>query len=101
MLPPMVMSLWNVIYRACWMILCIMLVGAAVHIFVPKLHEYRANQRLKAVLLDDQRQKEEMIKILKTKQQRFVEDREFVEQLAHDLGLARPGEVLFKFVDEP
>jgi cell division protein FtsB len=92
--------MWQLIYRSAWVALFVMgLVGASVA-FIPKWQEHRALQRQRAAAEEALRDEEEMLKVLKMKQERFQRDPRFVEQIAHDLGMAKPDEVIFKFHDE-
>ena len=89
--------MWQLIYRSAWVALFIMgMIGATVA-FLPKWREHRQLQRERAAAEEALRLEEEMLKVLKMKQERFQRDPRFVEQIAHDLGMARPDEVIFKF----
>lgn len=90
---------WNLIYRVLWALLAVVFVIAAVLLFQPKLRQLRATQAEKARLEELERLDRELLQALKEKQDRFARDPRFVEQVAHDMGMARPGEVLFKFDD--
>ena len=90
---------WNLVYRASWVALVIVLVVGAVVAARPKWQQYREYQRRQSRLEADARLQEEMLHTLKEKQQRFHDDPVFLEQIAHDLGLAKPGEVIIRFPD--
>lgn len=45
-------------------------------------------------------EEEECIKQYKIKQSKFPNDKVFVQQLAHELGMAKSNEVLISFTDE-
>jgi hypothetical protein len=90
---------WNLIYRVTWGLLAIVATVAAIMMFRPKLHQHRATLAEKTHLEELERQDRELLQALKEKQDRFARDPRFVEQVAHDMGMARPGEVLFKFED--
>ncbi len=95
------MSYWNVIYRTAWLALAIMTLIGVLCLFLPRWREYHEYQRRRAELADQVRLEEEMLRVLRTRQERFRQDPRFVEQMAHDLGMARPGETLFKFRNDP
>lgn len=91
------MSYWVVIYRTGWIALAVLgLVGASVA-FVPKWNEYRGYQRRNTEMAREEALEQEMLNLLKSKQERFRTDPRFVARIAHDLGLARSNEVIFRF----
>ncbi len=93
---PRIMSYWVVIYRVGWLALVVLgVVGASV-VFVPKWNEYRDYQRRNSEMAREVALEDEMLKLLKGKQDRFRTDPRFLERIAHDLGLARSNEVLFR-----
>jgi hypothetical protein len=90
-------SYWVVIYRTGWIALAgLGLVGASVA-FVPKWKEYRDYQRRNAEMAREEALEQEMLNLLKSKQERFRTDPRFVVRIAHDLGLARSNEVIFRY----
>lgn len=91
------MRLWNLLYRGAWIALAALIAAGAAGMIVPKWREYRAAQARKAEAEERVRLEEEMLGLLKERQERFARDPRFVQQLAHDLGMARPNEVLFRF----
>lgn len=90
---------WNLIYRVAWGVLALVVAVSTVMMFRPKVRELRATQAEIARLEELERQDRELLQALKEKQDRFARDPRFVEQVAHDMGMARPGEILFKFDD--
>ena len=94
------MSYWVGVYRSAWVALAVLALAGAAVLFAPKWKEHREYQRRQAEAADKLRLEEEMLKILKMKEDRFQRDPRFVEQIAHDLGLAKTNEVIFKFHDE-
>lgn len=95
------MNTWIVIYRMSWAVLIILgCIGASVF-FVPKWKEYREYQRKHAEMSAQIELEEEMINLLRAKQERFRTDPRFVERVARDLGLARSNEVIFRFDSDP
>ena len=91
------MSYWVAIYKFMWGALIALLLLGAAFAFIPKWREYSEYQRRRAEAADRIRLEEEMLKVLKNKQDRFMRDPRFVTQIAHDLGLASTNELIIKF----
>jgi cell division protein FtsB len=68
-------------------------------VFMPKVKAIREHQRRKAALMAENRALEETIRDRRNKRERFATDPEFVERTAHDAGLIRSDEVVFKFTN--
>ena len=94
------MSYWVTVYRSAWVALAVLALAGSTVLFTPKWKEYREYQRRQADAADKLRLEEEELKVLKMKEERFQRDPRFVEEIAHDLGLAKSNEVIFKFHDE-
>lgn len=95
------MNFWTTLSRISQGILAVLLFALLWHYFYPKYTIYRDLQQREAQLREDVRLEEEMLQILKTKQERLRNDPRFVEKIAREeLGLAKPGETVFKFVDD-
>ena len=94
------MNPWVVIYRFAWFTLGGLLLIAMLCLFSPQYKQYREYQRTEAELEDQIRLEEEMLTLLKRKQEQFRSDPRFVEKIAHEFGLAKQDEVIFKFMDE-
>ena len=95
------MNLWIFIYRFSWSILAVLAFAALITAFAPPIRQFRELQHKQAQLEEEVRLEEEMLKYLKTKQERLLNDPRFVEKIAREeLGLAKPGETIFKFVDD-
>ncbi len=95
------MSVWTVIYRLSCLTIAGMLAVGVARLVWPKWREIQEYRRRRDELAREIALEEEMIRILRRKQERFRTDPAFVERLAHDLGLARSNEVLFRIVAEP
>jgi cell division protein FtsB len=95
------MKLWMMIMRVLQGLFVALLAALVILLFEPKLREYQDLRRLEAQRRAEVREQEERHKALRMKQERFVNDPRFVETLAHDLGLARSNEVLFRIQTEP
>ena len=97
------MNIWVLIYRFAWTVLAALLLLLLVAAFYPRVRQYHELQQQQAKMEEDLRLEEEMLKHLKMKQDRLLNDPRFVEKIAReDLGLTKPGETVFKFTeDEP
>ena len=95
------MSFWRNLYRVFLIVAAALVVVIVVRFFMPKFQEER---RLRARLEEarqDVRRTAETLRDLKLKQERLREDPRYVEKIAREeLGLAKPGETVFRFVDE-
>jgi cell division protein FtsB len=89
------------IYRIGWITLAVLVVIAVTAMFVPQFKQYHELRRKEAALQDEIRLEEEMVKHLKNQQERLRSDPRFVEKLAREeLGYAKPGETVFRFIDD-
>jgi len=96
------MSIWVIIHRiSAALILAVIIVWAG-SIFYPKIkmiHELGGKQKQIEQKIDAD---EEILRHLREKQQRLLNDPRFVEKIAREeLGLAKEGETVVKFVDDP
>ncbi|MBR3582905.1 MAG: septum formation initiator family protein [Kiritimatiellae bacterium] len=95
------MSFWRNLYRVFLVAAAALVAVILVRFFMPKFQEER---RLRARLEEarqDVRRTAEQLRELKLKQERLREDPRYVEKIAReDLGLAKPGETVFRFVEE-
>jgi hypothetical protein len=92
---------WNVIYRyAALAAVLLALIGIG-FAFLPKVNQFRNYQETKYQLEEDIRIEEERIKELRLKQEKFSTDKHFVQKIAHEIGFAHEGEVIFQFNDQP
>jgi len=94
------MSHWVVIYRFAWITLTALVLIGVGFMFMPLVQQDREFQRREAVLREEIRVSEEQIRQLRINQERFQNDPAFIERIAHEMGLAKPDEVIFRFVDE-
>jgi cell division protein FtsB len=95
------MNFWRNVYRVFLILAFGLAVVIAVRVFVPKFQEeQRLRRRLEEARLDVQRTAERL-RQLKLKQERLREDPRYVEKIAREeLGYAKPGETVFRFVEE-
>ncbi|MBR4252138.1 MAG: septum formation initiator family protein [Kiritimatiellae bacterium] len=95
------MSFWRNLYRVFLVAAAALVAVILVRFFMPKFQEER---RLRARLEEarqDVRRTAEQLRELKLKQERLREDPRYVGKIAReDLGLAKPGETVFRFVEE-
>ena len=96
------MNVQKFIQRIC--LIAIVLLGAAIlafRFYVPKIREERAlKAELELKKQDFQREAEEL-RMLRLKQEKLQTDPHFIEKIAReDLGYSKPGETVFRFVDE-
>lgn len=94
------MNIWSIIYRFSWGLLAILIVIGFILIFTPKARKLAQLQRVKAEIEVRNAEKEEQIKALQIRQERFVSDPEFVEHTAREAGMVMEGEVVYKFTNE-
>ncbi len=91
------MNFWVMLYRFAWMVVIICCVIAIICVFVPRAHNYQELQRRKRSLEEGNSRLEARVRDLNDRQQRFRTDPEFVERLAREKGMAKPGETIFRF----
>jgi cell division protein FtsB len=95
------MSIWVFIYRFSWSLLAVMGLVAVIGSFYPPTRQFYDLRRKKVRIEEEIRAQEEVLRDLQRKQELLLRDPRFVERIAReDLGLARPGETVFKFQDE-
>jgi cell division protein FtsB len=95
------MNVGKFIQRICLILIVLLVVGIVIRLFLPILHRQRELRVREAeVQLDIQREAEQL-RLLKWKQEKLQEDPSFIEKTAREeLGYAKPGETVFRFVDE-
>lgn len=91
------MNFWAMVYRLAWIIVVICCVIAVICVFVPRAHNYQELQRRRRTLEEDSARIETRIRELNEKQRRFRNDPEYVERIAREQGMAKPGETIFRF----
>lgn len=80
-------------------VFCLLLIMLSVRIFMPKLSEVRKLQSRKLELKEEVTRLEERIKELKENQEKFSSDPDFVVRTAHEIGMVKTNETVFKFTD--
>ena len=95
------MNFWVFIYRTALVAVGILVIIGVIFMFLPQIEQQRELQRKEAQLQEEVRLKEELLQHLKRQQERLRSDPRFIEKIAREeFGLAKPGETVFKFVDE-
>ncbi len=95
------MNIWTFIIRASWVAIGILTVILIIGLFAPKVQQMRDLQSRESQLREEVQLEQEMLRHLQMKQERLRSDPRFVEKIAREeLGLAKPGETVFKFMDE-
>lgn len=96
------MSVWVLIYRVSSALVIAVAVIWIGSLFYPQIKQVRdLSSRQKEIESEIQRE-EEILRHLRLKQERLRNDPRYVEKIAREeLGLAKPGETVFKFVDDP
>ena len=92
---------WNVLYRYAVVAAILLALIGVVFSFFPKVTQFHSYQDTKAKLEAQIRAEEERIKELRLNQEKFSTDKHFVQKIAHDIGFAHEGEVIFQFNDSP
>ena len=95
------MTLLQIIYRTSLIVIAIAILTAFGMLLIPVLRNAQSLRTEKSVLEEEIAQKEARIRELKAYQERFVNDPDFVEHTARELGLITPGETLYEFDDKP
>lgn len=94
------MNLWVAIYRFAWSMLAVLLVLGVGCLFYPPVKRFNDLKQREARLDEETRFQEAMLRHLKNKQERLLTDSRFVERIARDeLGLSKPGEIIYKVAD--
>ena len=92
------MKFWLVVYWVFSVVFVVILIIGIANFFLPKIRQNREKQRKAAVLEEENRIKEDMVKQLREKQERFLSDPKYIERIAREeLGKARTGETIFRF----
>ena len=95
------MNFWKFIHRICLILIVALVLAIVLRLFLPLIQRQKElRAKVEEVRLDIQREAEQL-RQLKRKQEKLQEDPRFIEKIAReDLGYAKPGETVFRFVDE-
>lgn len=91
------MNYWVLLYRIAWGVVVITVLVGLVYVFLPRARSYQDLQRRKAALQEGNARLESRAQQLDENQRRFRSDPEFVERVAREQGMAKPGETIFRF----
>ena len=95
------MNVWKFTQRLSLLAIVALTVGIVLRLFLPLLERQKELRAKEAALREDIQTEAEQLRMLKLKQQKLQEDPRFIEKIAReDLGYAKPGETIFRFVDE-
>ncbi len=95
------MNVWKFIQRICLIAIVALVVGIVLRLYLPKIEEQKRLRAQTEALRQDIQREAEQLRQLKRKQEKLQEDPRFVEKIAReDLNYAKPGETIFRFVDE-
>lgn len=95
------MNFWKFIHRICLILIVALVVAIVLRLFVPLIEKQRQMRAREATLRQDIQKDAEQLRMLKLKQEKLQEDPRYIEKIAReDLGYAKPGETVFRFVDE-
>ncbi len=95
------MNVGKFIQRICLILIVGLVIGIVIRLFLPGLQRQRDLRAREAEVQMDIQREAEHLRLLKWKQEKLQEDPLFIEKTAReDLGYAKPGETIFRFVDE-
>lgn len=95
------MNLFKFIQRICLIVSVALVVGIVVRLFLPLIDRQKELRARAEALRQDIQKEAETLRMLRLKQEKLQEDPRFIEKIAREkLGYAKPGETVFRFVDE-
>ncbi len=95
------MNVWKFTQRVCLIAIALLLIAIVASFFLPMLNRQKELRAREAELRQDIQKEAEQLRMLKLKQQKLQEDPRFIEKIAReDWNYAKPGETIFRFVDE-
>ncbi|HPC19673.1 MAG: septum formation initiator family protein [Kiritimatiellae bacterium] len=95
------MNVWRLIQRVCLILTLLLLAGIVASFFRPLIQRQKDLRAREDALRQDIQRQAEYLRLLKLKQAKLQEDPHFIEKIAReDLGYAKPGETIFRFMDE-
>ena len=95
------MNVWKFTQRICLIAIVALVVGIVLRLFLPLLDRQDALRAQEETLRQDIQREAEQLRLLRLKQEKLQEDPRFIEKIAReDLNYAKPGETIFRFVDE-
>ena len=95
------MNVWKFIQRICLIAIVVLLAVIVWKLFLPQIERQKEMRAQETEVRQDIQREAEELRVLKLKQEKLQEDPRFIEKIAReDLGYAKPGETVFRFVDE-
>jgi len=94
------MNFWLTIYRFSWVLIVILVIAVVIGLFVPKSNPYREMHEKKLAYQEEIRRKEDEIRLLRARQNRFQTDPAYVERTARQIGLVKTNETVFRVTNE-
>ena len=95
------MNFWKFIQRICLIASVLLLILIVLKLFLPLIEQQKELRAREDEVRQDIQREAEQLRMLKLKQEKLQEDPRFIEKIAReDLGYAKPGETVFRFVDE-
>ena len=92
---------WALIQKIAWVTIAVLAVIIILIAFVPKIKQYHDLQKVEVQKSSDVRLEQERLDQLKQQQDKLRTDPHYVERVAREeIGMAKPGEIIFKFVDD-
>ncbi|HIE09984.1 MAG TPA: septum formation initiator family protein [Kiritimatiellae bacterium] len=89
----------RILYRGVWSLIALLLTVGLFSLFGPQYLQYRSYTRRIRELDAAIEREQTIIKKLQLKQQRLKVDPDFLKRVAHEMGMAEPDEVIFRFVE--
>ena len=90
-------NFWVLLYRAALIAVAVAIAIAVVCVFLPQENRLRVLQSKKVALQETTSKQEARLRELDDDQNQFRKNREFVERIAREQGMAKPGETIFRF----
>lgn len=95
------MDFWKFIQRICLILILLLVAGIVASFFLPLIQRQKELRARAEELRQDIQREAEYLRMLKQKQEKLQNDPRFIEKIAReDLGYAKPGETVFRFMDE-
>lgn len=91
------MNYWVLLYRVAMIVAIVSVVVALVCLLLPRANHFQDLQRRKLALHETNARLEGRLQQLQENERRFHSDPEFVERIAREQGMAKPGETIFRF----
>ena len=95
------MNVGKFIQRICLILSVGLLILIVLKLFMPMIERQKELRLRESAVRQDIQREAEQLRMLRLKQEKLQEDSRFIEKIAReDLGYAKPGETIFRFVDE-